>query len=269
MPVYFEPVFKSGERITIAVAAISGDQSIVFETLDSVTIRAMYKNRAVEISNLIELVTDSLRLFIAKYSSLYNWNPPISGVFSGHIANAEGIRFEHIVNQGVQSCSSLSSLYTPDEAEDVSHIQVRTLIKNTLLAINEGYKDCLNKSVSFENGRSKTYGILHPKLASNIVVATRGTNSENSGLVKMMDLNALKLNPFSEFTSIELIVAKPVGKVLCNEYVNKIKDESSFYGIKCIVVDDAPESIAEYINDVIDLKKIPSYINNERIRAYG
>lgn len=268
MPVYFEPIFKSGERIVIAIAAISGEQSVVFETLDSMTVKAMYKSRAVEISSLIELVTDSLRLFIEKYNSLHNWQSPISGVFSGHITNAEGIKFEHIVNQGVQSCSSLSGLYSPDELEDVSHIQVRTLVRNRLFDINKKYKDYLNKTVSFENGRSKTYGVVHQKLVSNIVVATSGTHSENSGLVKMMDLNALKLNPFSEFSSIELIVAKPIGRNLSKEYVSRITDESSFYGVKCVVVDDSPEAVAEYINDIIDLKKTPS-LHNERIRAYG
>jgi hypothetical protein len=266
MPVYLEPIFMSGERITVAIAAVSGDESVVHQAIDHEMIRAMYQDRSTEILALVDLIVDSLHIFITKYGSLHKWNSPISGAYAGSVFNAEGIKLENIVNQGIQTCSSLSKPYSTIPTEEKAHEQVRTLVKEGLITLNKQYKEFLNKPIKLSNNRQKIYSFVHPKLTTNIVVAGRGTHYKYSGLVKMMDINALKIDPFSQFESIGLIITKPVDRPLYKSFVDEMIDESDLYGIQCTVIDDKPESIAEYINSVVALENTPT---NQRMVAYG
>ena len=143
MPVYFEPIFMSGERITIAIAAISEKNDIlVFNTLRLPIIKTIYKERAEEIIGLIELTTNSLHKFIVENKTLRNWTPPLKGIILGNITPAEGVEFKHIVNQGIRASSSFSVLYTGLEnvKEEKSHDRVTTAVKNNLIKMNKDYK---------------------------------------------------------------------------------------------------------------------------------
>lgn len=266
MPVYLEPIFMSGERITVAIAAVSGDESVVHQALDHEMIRTMYQDRSAEISALVDLIVDSLQIFVTKYGSLHKWNAPIAGAYSGGVFNAEGVKLENIVNQGIQTCSSLSKPYSILPTEEKAHEQVRTLVKEGLITLNKQYREFLNKPVKLSNNRQKIYSFVHPKLTTNIVVAGRGTHYKYSGLVKMMDINALKIDPFSQFESIGLIITKPVDRPLYQSFVDEMRDESDLYNIPCTVIDDKPECIAEYINSIVALENTPS---DQRMVAYG
>lgn len=256
MPLYFEPILMSGERITIAVAAISeNNDTIVFNTLQLPIIKAMYKERAEEIIGLIDFITDSLRQFVIENKTLRNWIPPLTGVIKGKITPAEGIEFKHIVNQGIRASSSLSVLYTGLEnvKEEKIHERVTTAVKDNLISINKEYRKYLNKPIDLNDTRKRHYSFLNPNFTSNIVIATNGSYSINSGLVKVMDIIDLRSEPMWGFKKLEIIITKPLRKKMDEAVSKQIQDMAMRYNVPFFIIDSTPIDIAQHIHEKMRL----------------
>lgn len=257
LPIYIEPIHMSGERFTIAIAAIAntGDKH-VFKTIDPNLIKAMYQDRSDEILGIIDFALTSLSQFIAQEKSLQHWHSPLSGIIKGNVTQAEGVEFEHIINQGVQRCSSLSGLYTGREEDDeqVQEQQVRTAIKTCLIDINSDYKSCINKIIDLGDVRERRYSFIHPKYVANVAVASHNASSLNRALVKVLDINDLKADPSSLFEKMEIIITAPMNKPIDNSIAEQVKAEADRYKLGCVVINDRPEKTAEYIH-----KKVAGY----------
>jgi hypothetical protein len=252
LPIYIEPIHMSGERFTIAIAAIAntGDKR-VFKTIDPHLIKAMYQDRSDEILGIIDFALASLKQFIEQEKSLQHWHSPLSGIIKGKVTQAEGVEFQHIINQGVQRCSSLSMLYTGREEkndEQVQEQQVRTAIKTCLININSDYKRCINQVIDLGDVRERRYSFIHPKYAANVAVASQNASSLNRALVKVLHINDLKADPSSLFEKIEIIITAPINKPINSSIVDQVKAEADRYKLGCVIIDDSPEKIAEYIH---------------------
>lgn len=254
LPIYIEPIHMSGERFTIAIAAIAntGDKH-VFKTIDPNLIRAMYQDRSSEILGIIDFALTSLEQFIAEEKSLHHWQSPLSGIIKGNVTQAEGVEFQHIINQGIQRSSSLSRPYTGQEEEIDGQDQeqrVGTAIKTCLININSSYKDHINKVIDLGDIRERRYSFIHPKYAANVAVASHNA-SLNRALVKVLDINDLKADPSSVFEQMEIIITAPINKSINNFVVEQVKAEAKRYNLGCVIINDNPEKIAEFIHKKI------------------
>lgn len=254
MPIYFEPIFMSGERLTIAIAAVSelGDVA-VFNTIEKTMLKQMYKNRAAEIIGLIDLVTDSLSEFVTKHRKLNFWQSPITGVDKGNVMAAEGVEFKHIVNQGIRSCSSLSQHLYDDPIEEVNNERVTTAVKQYLVSRNKEYKKYINQVIDLNDARKRKYNVANPNYAANIITAVKGSHAVNSGLVKLLNLNDLKSDQLSAYQEYGIIVTKPFDKSIDTSVVKQIQDEAARYKLGCVVIDNQPEAVADYIHEKVKL----------------
>ena len=253
LPIYIEPIHMSGERFTIAIAAIAntGDKH-VFKTIDPNLIKAMYQGRSDEILGIIDFALTSLSQFIAQEKSLQHWQSPLSGIIKGKVTQAEGVEFEHIINQGIQRCSSLSGLYTGREEESdeqvVQEKRVRTAIRTCLIDINSDYKSCINKVIDLGDVRKRRYSFIYQKYVTNVAVVTNSPSSLNRALVKVIDINDLKEDSSSVFEEMEIIITAPMNKPINNSIVDQVKAEAERYKLGCVFINDSPEKTAEYIH---------------------
>jgi len=257
LPIYIEPIHMSGERFTIAIAAVAKTgEAHVFKTIDANLIKAMYQDRSDEILGIIDFALESLNQFIAQEKSLQHWHSPLSGIIKGKVTQAEGVEFQHIINQGIQRCSSLSGLYTGREEENDEQEQeqrVGSAIKTCLININSDYKGCFNKIINLNDARKRRYSFIYQKYVTNVAVATNSASLDRA-LVKVIDINDLKEDLSSVYEKMEIIITAPINKPTNNSIVDQVKAEAERYRIGCVIIDDSPEKTAEYIH-----KKVASY----------
>lgn len=249
LPIYLEPIHMSGEKFTIAIAATAENGEIhVFKTISPNLIKAMYHDRSDEILGIVELVISSLNHFLEQEKSLQLWHSPLSGIIKGKVTQAEGVEFQHIINQGIQRCSSLSGLYTGLEEDNDEQIQERvtTAIRTSLIKINSNYRDFINKVIDLGDVRERRYSFIHPKYAANIAVANDNF-SLNRALVKILDFIDLKEAPSSAFDKMEIIIAAPMNKPINSLIVDQIEAEAKRNKLEC-VIKEKPEKTAEYIH---------------------
>jgi hypothetical protein len=117
-PIYFEPIIGSGEKLTIAVVAVSeGGEFKIRQSIRQCVVKAMYGNKSDQFNALIELIISSLTSHLSKTKILENWNVPMQGVVLGKIKSTSSSDIIGVLRQAVMLTSSLSSLdfYANDE----------------------------------------------------------------------------------------------------------------------------------------------------------
>ncbi|WP_392565832.1 hypothetical protein RHO15_09730 [Utexia brackfieldae] len=138
-PIYFEPIAGSGEKFTIAVAAIaeSGEYKVK-QSIRQHVVKAMYGNKSDQFTSLIDLIISSLSAHLDKTKQFNNWIAPIQGVSLGNIKNTASTDMLGVLRQAVMLTASLSSLdfySNDDEIEQYSSDntwskQVKDLVVN-------------------------------------------------------------------------------------------------------------------------------------------
>ena len=251
LPIYIEPIHMSGERFTIAIAAVAKTgEAYVFKTIDANLIKAMYQDRSDEILGIIDFALESLNQFIAQEKNLQHWHSPLSGIIKGKVTQAEGVEFQHIINQGIQRCSSLSGLYTGREEEHDEQEQeqrVGSAIKECLIKINPSYKSCINKIIDLNDARRRRYSFIYHQYVTNVAVAANSASLDRA-LVKVLDINDLKEDLSSVYENMEIIITAPINKPINSSIVDQVKAEADRYKLGWVIIDDIPEKIAEYIH---------------------
>jgi hypothetical protein len=110
LPVYWEPIHGSGERITIMVCARSETGWHVQETVSSATWKCFLGHQSGTARRLIGLMAESLRTHLAGGGRLKQWKPPLSGVATGEEHYTLGRDINDIVRQALTDTSAFASL---------------------------------------------------------------------------------------------------------------------------------------------------------------
>lgn len=109
VPIYIEPVINSGERLTIAIVAITFKDYRIYPTLSNPELlKAMYGVHGDDLLSQIDWVLESYEKHVIVKGVLDSWEPPLSGIFMGNISSARSKDIDGIVRQGVSMCSSLA-----------------------------------------------------------------------------------------------------------------------------------------------------------------
>lgn len=115
--VYLEPMLGSGERLAIIVAAItSAGDVLVKPAIRKEVIEAMYGFKASSFTNMVDLISRSLKTHLELTKAFSGWTPPITGVTIGTVRQAASSNVTGILRQAVSFSSSLSALIQ-DEKE--------------------------------------------------------------------------------------------------------------------------------------------------------
>jgi hypothetical protein len=104
-------MIASGERLTIAVAALADDGLVkVCPAIKGHVLEAMFSARATAFSGLIDLLARDLELHLRKNHHFEGWVPPISGVTMSDAKRAASSDIDGIIRQAVRMTASLSAL---------------------------------------------------------------------------------------------------------------------------------------------------------------
>lgn len=109
--IYLEPVIGSGERLTIANAAIGGDgQAKVIQAIRPELLDCLYGEKADNMQSLIDWVVQSAQAHLCNTHTMTDWKPPFGGVFTSNSNDALDADIDGILKQSTMLSSSLGNI---------------------------------------------------------------------------------------------------------------------------------------------------------------
>lgn len=109
--VYLEPMMSSGERLTVAVAAVADDGAVkVSPAIRPHVIEAMFGTRASAFSALIEMIARDLEMHLRSSQRFEGWAPPVSGVTVSPPRRTASKDMAGLLRQAVAMTASLAAL---------------------------------------------------------------------------------------------------------------------------------------------------------------
>lgn len=203
IPIYFEPILLSGERITIAIVVIDINGGFkIFPTLREDVLDSLYGIKSKNLSNIINQCEVSIREHLEKNKPLALWCPPFKGIFQGKNTPAADDSIFKIAQQAIQRCSSLSCLSMAaerDYEEETKHSQKiiqrwqESVIKSVLNK-QPNFNKYFKVKIEIDHSKTKTqFGFLSDKSAINFGVLSGFGHSSSLNTIKarILDLEHL------------------------------------------------------------------------------
>ncbi|MEP3349510.1 MAG: hypothetical protein ABJN96_06085 [Marinomonas sp.] len=218
--IYLEPIIGSGERITVAVAAISSKSEFsVIQAIRSELLDCLYGVQSQNIQNMINWLIDSAITFIRSTGGLESWKPPFEGVVCTNATPASDNNIDGILRQAIRFSASLSTL-SLDAERDNDDLQPRryasqwaTHIADELNVINPFLTPYLKQKVKIgDSGLQTAFGFLNDKYVSNfaLLIPSNLSSSLTSVKAKILDLeNLQKSKELIKPEKFELIIGTP------------------------------------------------------------
>ncbi len=121
--VYLEPMMASGERLTVAVAAIGKNgECRVSPAIRPHVIDAMFGAQAAGMTKMIGLICSSLQHHLQYRSSFDGWISPMSGVSLGRVRETSSADLVGLLRQAVSMTASLAALDFSDAEGEVEEL---------------------------------------------------------------------------------------------------------------------------------------------------
>lgn len=121
--VYLEPMMASGERLTVAVAAIGKNgECRVSPAIRSHVIDAMFGAQAAGMAKMIGLICSSLQHHLQYRSSFDGWISPMSGVSLGRVRETSSADLVGLLRQAVSMTASLAALDFSDAEGEIEEL---------------------------------------------------------------------------------------------------------------------------------------------------
>jgi hypothetical protein len=111
VPVYLEPIMKSGERITVGIAAIpSIGEPIVVSALREESVKCAFGVNGITLMQSAELCLDTLKEYLQGHRSFEAWSAPFHGVELGPKRIGAGETLTDIVRMALRMTACFSAL---------------------------------------------------------------------------------------------------------------------------------------------------------------
>ena len=248
--IYLEPIVGSGERVTVAVAAIGESAEFnVIQAIRGEILDCLYGVQAQNIQNMIGWIMQSASKHIKNNNSLNGWASPFDGVIcTGPVAASDG-NIDGILRQAIRFSASLSAL-SLDADRDADEQQSKRYasrwsanIADELKVINPNLLPYFRQKIQIgDSGIQTTLGFLSDRYVSNfaLLVPTNISSSLTSIKAKLLDLEVFKKSSYLiKPERYEIIIGTPSlndqalsDKVILNlknniELINEIADQES------------------------------------------
>ncbi|MBF8692388.1 hypothetical protein [Pseudomonas fulva] len=123
--IYLEPMMGSGERLTVAVAAIGESHEVrVHPALRPHVLESMFGSKSAGLAKLIDVIAASLLSHVENTGGFSGWKPPVSGVTMGLIRSTRSSDITGLLRQAVAMTASLAALDLADPEEKDAEIIV-------------------------------------------------------------------------------------------------------------------------------------------------
>ena len=174
-PVLLEPVIGSGERLTVAAAAIdtTGNARCV-RALRPDVVRAVFGDRASYFGDIVDLIVESLESWLRQVSDFAGWVPPLEGVSLGSVGECLVEDVDVALGRGLPLVSFLHR--EPKIASTPRPPSWQNEVLDGLRAHGERYARSANAKVHLaDRGVPATFTFLSQTYATNLVVFGGGS----------------------------------------------------------------------------------------------
>ena len=174
--VLLQPLPGSGERVVVAVAAVSDNgETRCLRTIDPANVKAVFRDEHHYVSALIKFVMDSLGAHLAHAQSLDNWVPPVEGVALGVRQQGKAVDIDDFV----RGAASLSTIFYSDPLQPRAAAAKRLRWMDAVSAIlaTQNKRLCAYLDVRVPLGghdAPATFSFLDSGLAANLVTFSQG-----------------------------------------------------------------------------------------------
>ncbi len=198
-PVYFEPIAKSGERITVAIVAQGADSEYhIHRAASHKVLKCMY---GIEVSpgidQMIQMTMKAINIQLEAGREIHECVLPLTGMSFGKIKKTVAPNLEGIIKIGIQSASSLSSMdVTLEKGDDIKESMEtwRTMVKSSVLSINSTLEDCFKKKLKLSGSQKGTpFDFVKDGYVCNFATIPPSNLGSNTGFKsKVFDLESVQ-----------------------------------------------------------------------------
>jgi len=223
--IYMEPLPGSGERITLAVAAIavSGKEFCLTPALPFSALQCLYDTQAKRIHYFAEAALESLNAHLDSGEPISAWIPPfLETFFVGPLSQGYGHSLNEIAQDGLQLTSSVAATRgdkfefgIPDElmAQRNSDRWGQS-VKRAIVSSRPHWAERFNHSFQTRIGAAPIrIDYAGPRMAAHFLKLSPSSLSQKhkDGKGKLFDLESLRLHDtFAKRSSYELLLWRPV-----------------------------------------------------------
>ena len=174
--VLLQPLPGSGERIVVAVAAVSENgETRCLRTIDPAHAKAIFRDEHQYAADLISFVTDSLDAHLAHAKSLDDWEPPLEGVGLGVRQRGKATDIDDFLRRA----ASLSTIFYSDQLRSLARPARAPRWMEVVEAIlaTQDQRLCRHLDVRVPLGghdAPATFSFLDSGLAANLVAFSQG-----------------------------------------------------------------------------------------------
>lgn len=253
-PVMLEPIVGSGERLTVAAAAVdeAGNARCVRALRPDVA-RTVFGDRASYFSDMVDLIVRSLESWLGQVSDFTGWTPPLEGVSLGAVGECLAEDVDVALGRALPLVSFLHR--EPTVASAVRPRSWQSRVFDGLRARGERYARSANAKVHLaERGVPATFTFLSQTYATNLVVFGGGSTETILREAKWKAWNLDRLGDTRSYlfrpANRELIAAIPQAiegpEARWEEAFEEIEGEASRRELGVVRL-PTPDSVVEYI----------------------
>jgi hypothetical protein len=214
-PIYYEPVALSGERYTVCVAAVMGEQVKVIQTIDKDTLICMFGNNAQSVQYFISEASQGISSWLSAEKSFQNYTSLVGNMYLGPAKTLNADNIDDILKIAIRNTASLASLNFIESEDDeiAEHSKVGSyttrfikLVKQEVLSSNIVAKNNFNKTI----GKIHKYHFVGNHYVANLAAMNPATANRSIGEAKksLWDLSVAKDYSF-DLEQSELIMFLP------------------------------------------------------------
>jgi hypothetical protein len=204
-PVYLEPISGSGERITVALAAVDADGvGHVQPTLRQDTVKCFLGDQAPQLIRLADGCVESLVAHFASKQPLSAWRPPLGGVVLGDPVETYAPDLAAVFRMAVRSSAFLATLpelygTTATPTEEVDHFSAQGWVREVQKTISQERPELVEffgrKLKVGHHGRPTRFDFAGRHLVAQMgrIFPGRGlAHNVRSAKVKLWDIESLR-----------------------------------------------------------------------------
>ncbi len=200
--IYLEPIVGSGERITVAVAAIGPQSEFnVIQAIRSELLDCLYGIQSQNMQNMINWLIESASKQIKTTGGLRGWQTPFEGVVCTDAVQASDNNIDGVLKQAIRFSASLSTLSLDAERDNDDQQPKRytsrwaTSIADELRTINPYLTSYFRQKIQIgDSGIQTTFGFCNDQYVSNfaLLIPSNLSSSLTTVKAKILDLETFK-----------------------------------------------------------------------------
>ena len=251
-PLIVEPILGGPERVVVAIAAISDNGEVGFQTrVDDRRRNALFGSAARKLGALIDASVESMSAHLNRAGELFGWRSPFPGVYLGEKSVDYVPTFEAIFDLAPQLCSALGAapaLSSPVRTPRVAWSRdVEKLIKELNPRLSNSVNAQLRLSTREHTVTFTFYGV---HLAANVVLLNpqRLSDSLRDARAHLWNLNLLADAPGLLFRPgrLELVAGSRESSSATSDAIEELALEASRRNVDVFPV-RTPEDAARHI----------------------